>query len=64
MTYENRCLIDAFNCEDDCSKCSHYDKDSSVEIRLFDWAGDKVGYKRLTERELKVILDTIWIEMV
>ena len=28
------CKIDAFNCEDDCSKCGYYEEFVTMEIKL------------------------------
>lgn len=48
----SKCLIDGMCMGDDCKKCSSYDGNSSVEIRLYDHDTNKSEYKRLTKSEL------------
>ena len=52
-----RCKIKASNCKEKrcVSSCENYDKDTSIEIRLYDYKTDKFMYKTITETELEMI---------
>lgn len=51
----SRCLIDAYNCNDDCNKCEHYDHWSNVEMTLYNSETDRSMKIRLRKSELEEI---------
>ena len=55
----SRCKINDSNCKEVCLSCENYDKDTSIEIRLYDHKTDKFMYKIITETELEMIDKTL-----